>query len=134
MTSRLNAILLLVLLVSSTYLVRISYDARRLFTELDRTQADARQLDIDRERLLAELQAQSTPLRVERTAREKLAMQLATPAVTKYVDVPAVGAPIVQFAALSASAGAIPASAGAINSSVSAFSAGAPASRSGARR
>ncbi|MEO8278211.1 MAG: cell division protein FtsL [Ideonella sp.] len=103
MSSRLNAILLLVLLVSSIYLVRVSYDARRLFTDLDRSQSEARQLDIDHERLLAELQAQATPLRVEKTAREKLAMQLATPAVTKYVDQPVAGAPIVQFAAISAS-------------------------------
>lgn len=104
MTSRLNALLLLVLLASSTYLVRVSYDARRLFTELDRSQSEARQLDIDHERLLAELQAQATPLRVEKTAREKLAMQLASPAVTKYVDEPVAGAPIVQFAAAGASA------------------------------
>ncbi len=104
MITRLNAILLLVLLASSLYLVRVSYDARRLFTQLDRSQSEARQLDIDRERLLAELQAQATPLRIEKTAREKLAMQLATPAVTQYVDAPVAGAPIVKFAAVSASA------------------------------
>ncbi len=104
MSSRLNAILLLVLLASSIYLVHVSYDARRLFTELDRSQSESRQLDIEHERLQAELQAQATPLRIEKTAREKLAMQLATPAITQYVDEPVAGAPIVRFAAVRASA------------------------------
>ena len=87
--TRLNVVLLLVLLVSSVYLVRLSYDGRRLFTELDRAQAEARQLDTDFERLQAERQAQATPLRVEKAAREKLGMRNATPAVTQYVDAPA---------------------------------------------
>ena len=34
----------------------------------------------------AERQAQATHIRVEKTAREKLAMRTATPAVTQYVD------------------------------------------------
>lgn len=92
--TRLNVVLLLVLLVSSVYLVRLSYDGRRLFTELDRAQAEARQLDTDFERLQAERQAQATPLRVEKAAREKLGMRNATPAVTQYVDAPASGAAI----------------------------------------
>ena len=36
--TRLNLALLLVLLASSMYLVRVSYDARRLFNDLDRAQ------------------------------------------------------------------------------------------------
>ncbi len=106
MSSRLNIILLLVLLASSLYLVKVSYEGRRLFTALDRAQAEARQLDIDHERLQAELQAQATPLRIEKTARERLAMRTATPAVTRYVDAPAAGAPVVKFASPSASAAA----------------------------
>jgi cell division protein FtsL len=87
--TRINVVLLLVLLASSVYLVRLSYDGRRLFTELDRAQAEARQLETDFERLQAERQAQATPLRVEKAAREKLGMRSATPAVTQYVDAPA---------------------------------------------
>jgi len=83
--SRLNALLLLVLLGSSVYLVRVSYDARRLFTELDRARSEERLLDSEHERLKSEKQAQATPLRVEKTARDKLAMRTATPAVTQYV-------------------------------------------------
>jgi cell division protein FtsL len=86
--TRLNAVLLLVLLVSSVYLVRVSYDARRLFTELDRAQGEERQLDTEHERLKAEKQAQATPLRVEKTARDKLSMRTATPAITQYVTDP----------------------------------------------
>ena len=83
--SRLNVLLLVALLFSSIYLVRVSYDARRLFAELDRAQREERLLDSEHERLKTDKQSQATPLRVERTARERLAMRNATPAVTQYV-------------------------------------------------
>jgi cell division protein FtsL len=83
--SRLDIVLLLALLASSLLLVRTSYEARRLFTDLDRARAEQRRLDADFERLDAERQAQATHLRVEKVAREKLAMRGATPAVTTYV-------------------------------------------------
>jgi cell division protein FtsL len=83
--TRLNAFLLLVLLASSVYLVRVSYDGRRLFTELDRAQGEERVLDTEFERLKTERQSQATPLRVEKTARERLSMRTAGPAITQYV-------------------------------------------------
>jgi len=83
--TRLNVVLLIMLLASSIYLVRVSYDARRLFGELDKAQSEERALDIDFERLKTEKQSQATPLRVEKTAREKLAMRTASPAITQYV-------------------------------------------------
>jgi cell division protein FtsL len=83
--TRLNAVLLVLLLGSSIYLVRVSYDARRLFTELDKAQSEERVLGIEFERLKTEKQSQATPLRVEKTAREKLAMRTANPAITQYV-------------------------------------------------
>jgi cell division protein FtsL len=83
--TRLNIVLLLALIASSIYLVRVSYDARRLFAELDRAQSEERLLDTEHERLKTDKQSQATPLRVERTARERLAMRSATPAVTQYV-------------------------------------------------
>lgn len=91
--TRVNVLLLLALLASSIYLVRLSYDGRRLFSELDRAQAESRQLETEFERLQAERQAQGTPLRVEKAAREKLGMRNASPAVTQYVEAPAAGAP-----------------------------------------
>ncbi|RZT94940.1 cell division protein FtsL [Rivibacter subsaxonicus] len=83
--TRLNAVLLVALIVSSLLLVRESYEARRLFAALDRAQAQALQIESDHERLSLEKRTQATPLRVERLAREKLAMRTATPAVTQYV-------------------------------------------------
>ncbi|MBA3598492.1 MAG: cell division protein FtsL [Methylibium sp.] len=87
--TRLNLVLLLALVVSSLYLVRVSYESRRLFTELDRAQMLARGLDTEHERLQIDQRAQATPLRVEQVAREKLQMRSATPAVTEYVEMPA---------------------------------------------
>jgi cell division protein FtsL len=83
--TRLNMVLVVALLLSSLYLVRVSYDARRLFAELDKAQSEERALEHDHERLKAEARAQATPLRVEKTARERLSMRNATPAVTVYV-------------------------------------------------
>jgi len=89
---RVNLLLGLALLFSSLYLVRTAYDARRLFAELDKARNEAGRLDIEYKRLEAEREAQATSLRVERTARDKLAMRTATPAVTVYVqDVAASG-------------------------------------------
>jgi cell division protein FtsL len=88
--TRINLLLLLALLLSSVYLVRVSYESRRLFAELDRAQSEERTLDNDGERLKTELRSQATPLRVERTARDRLAMRTATPAVTQYVELPRV--------------------------------------------
>ncbi len=81
------ALLLLVLLIgSSLYLVKTSYESRRLFALLDRARGEQKALDTDHKRLDAERQAQATHLRVEKTAREKLQMRTATPAVTQYVN------------------------------------------------
>jgi len=90
--TRLNLVLLVALIGSCLYLVRVSYDARRLYTALDVAQGEARKLDIEHERLKSEKQSQATPLRVERVARDKLAMRTATPAVTEYVTYAAVPA------------------------------------------
>ena len=90
--TRVNLVLLILLIASSLYLVRVSYESRRLFAELDKAQSEERTLDNDSERLKTELRTQATPLRVERTARDKLAMRAATPAVTQYVELPAAAA------------------------------------------
>jgi cell division protein FtsL len=87
--SRLNLILLLALMLSSLYLVDVSYESRRLFAELDRERARALRLESDHERLQLDARSQATPLRVERVAREKLAMRNASPGVTEYLAAPA---------------------------------------------
>lgn len=78
-------VLVAALLASSLLLVKTSYESRQLFAALDSARAEQRQLDAEYKRLDAEAQAQSTHLRVERTARERLQMRTATPAVTAYV-------------------------------------------------
>ena len=82
---RLNFLLAVVLIVSGLYLVKISYESRRLFADIESAHSVERQLESDRRRLEAERQAQATHLRVESTARTKLGMRAATPANTQYV-------------------------------------------------
>jgi cell division protein FtsL len=84
--TRLNVLLLLVLLASSVYLVHVSHESRRFFAALDGANAEARLLSSEFERLKSDKQSQATPLRVEKTAHSKLAMRAATPAVTQYVN------------------------------------------------
>lgn len=85
MMLRLNLMLLAALMASALYLVRVQYDSRRLYTEIERAQNDFRKLEIEHERLQVERRAQATPARVERLAREQLRMRPATPAITQYV-------------------------------------------------
>ena len=85
MMLRLNLLLLVALMASALYLVRVQYDSRRLYTEIERAQNDFRKLEIEHERLQVERRAQATPARVERLAREQLHMRPATPAITQYV-------------------------------------------------
>jgi cell division protein FtsL len=91
MITRLNIVLLAGLVASSLYLVKTSYESRRLFAELDRAANEQRQLEVNYSRLEAERQAQATHLRVEKVAREKLGMRTVTPAVTQYVELSASG-------------------------------------------
>ena len=82
--TRLNIVLFAALVLSGLYLVRVSYEARHLFVEVERAQAEERTLETQFEQLQIEKRAQATPLRVEKVAREKLQMRPATPAVTHY--------------------------------------------------
>ena len=86
--TRLNLLLLLAVLASALYLVSVQYESRRLFTEIDRANAEARRLEVESERLQVEKRAQATPLRVQKLAREQLQMHGATPAITQYVKLP----------------------------------------------
>ena len=90
--SRISLLLLLVLVCSGLLLVRTSYETRRLFAEIERAKAEEQQLLADSKRLDAERRSEGTNLRIERDAREKLAMRLPGPDVTVYVsDSPSAG-------------------------------------------
>ena len=82
---RLNIVLLLAVVSSALYLVQVQYDSRRLYIELEKAQAQARKLEIEHERLMAEKRGQATPLRVEGIAKGQLQMRADTPAITQYV-------------------------------------------------
>ncbi len=86
--SRINLVLLLALLASSLWLVRTSYEARRLFAEVDRARGVQQKLDAEHRRLDAERQTQATHLRVERVARDKLGMRPAVPGMTVAITDP----------------------------------------------
>jgi cell division protein FtsL len=91
MTRLVNIGLLLLVVASALVLVRSAYDARRLFAEIHKAELEALRLEGEFKRLEAERQAQATSLRVERTAREKLAMRTLNPAITMYVVDPKAG-------------------------------------------
>jgi len=82
--TKLNVLLLMIVIASALLLVKTAYEARRLFTDIHRAETEALRLAGDHKRLEADRQLQATNLRVERTARERLKMVPATPAVTMY--------------------------------------------------
>ena len=75
--TRVSVLVLFGLVVSGLFLVKTSYESRRLFAEIERAKAEEAQLAADAKRLDAERRTEATHLNVERTAREKLAMKLA---------------------------------------------------------
>lgn len=91
--SRLSIVLFAAVLASALYLVHVQYQSRQFFTELERAGAEAQALKIRREQLEVEKRALATSLRVEKLAREKLAMRSITPAITDYVGLPAAAVP-----------------------------------------
>lgn len=91
MMFRLNLLLSVFLVLSGLYLVKVSYESRHLYAMIEREHATEHQLEADRKRLEAERQAQATNLRVEKVAREKLAMRGAGAGATQYVTDPGAG-------------------------------------------
>lgn len=87
--SRLNVLLLVLVVASALYVVHSQYEARRLFVELEAARKEGQRLQIEQERLQVEHRAQATPLRVEQLARQQLQMRAANPAITQYVTRPA---------------------------------------------
>jgi cell division protein FtsL len=86
--TRVQLFLLMALLGTAMFLVRTQYESRKLTTDIDRARAEARRIEIERERLDLEARTQATPLRVEKLAREQLGMRTITPAITVYVSDP----------------------------------------------
>ena len=84
--TRLSLLLLCVLVGCALSLVTSRNQARQLFAELEREQAQARQFDVEYGQLSLEQSTWGMPARVEKIARESLHMQLPAPSRVEVVD------------------------------------------------
>lgn len=85
MSARLNMMLTALLIVCALSLVNAQYQARRLFIELERAQAAARQLDIEWAQLQLDQSTLGKHARIEANARRDLNMVALTPARAQYL-------------------------------------------------
>lgn len=101
--TKLNVLLLVAVIASALLLVKTAYDARRLFNADHRADVEAVRLNGEHKRLEAERELQATNQRVDKSARERLKMATATPAITMYESAAAASAPASAAAVLAAS-------------------------------
>lgn len=87
--TRVNIVLLLVLIGCALSLVTSRNQARRLFVELTREQAQARAYETEYGQLSLEQSTWAMPARVEKIARDTLRMQLPAAGRVEVVEVPA---------------------------------------------
>jgi cell division protein FtsL len=85
--TRINLVLLGILIVCALSLVTSRHQSRQRFIELERAQAAARTFETEYGQLQLEQSTWGMPARVEKVARETLRMQLPTPARTEIVGV-----------------------------------------------
>ena len=88
--SKFNVLLLIAVIASALLLVKTAYDARRLFNADHKADVEAVRLQGEHKRLEAERELQATNQRVDRSARERLKMATATPAITMYESATAI--------------------------------------------
>ncbi len=97
--SRLNAILLVVLIGCAFGVVNAQHEARRLFVALEKEQAREKQLEIEYGQLQIEQSTWSTHARVERIAARSLGMRVPEAAKIRTVLLPEPGSPAAANAA-----------------------------------
>jgi len=90
--TRVNLLLLVVLVLCALSLVTSRHQARRLFVELQRAQSEARGYETEYGQLELEQSTWGMPARIEKIAREQLRMQLPTSSRTEVVPMPRNGA------------------------------------------
>jgi cell division protein FtsL len=83
--TRVSMGLVLAVVASAFYLVHTQYESRRLYSEVDRAQAQSRRLAAENEQLQVLKRAQATPARVQQLASQRLEMRAVTPGITHYV-------------------------------------------------
>ncbi len=74
--TRVNLVLLALVVASALSLVASRHQSRKLFVDLERAQAEARAFDVEYGKLLLEQSTWGMPARVEKIAREQLGMRL----------------------------------------------------------
>lgn len=74
--TRVNLLLLAILVASALSLVTARHQSRKLFVELDRAQTEARAYETEYGKLSLEQSTWGMPARIEKIAREQLRMQL----------------------------------------------------------
>jgi cell division protein FtsL len=84
--TRFNFLLLVAVIATMLYIVKIQYESRQLFVAIEKATVDVRKLELEHASLQVESRAQATPLIIEKLAKEKLKMRSATPAVTQYTS------------------------------------------------
>ena len=84
--TRINFLLLVSVLASMLYVVKVQYESRQLFVAIEKATIVVRKLELEHASLQVEIRAQATPLIIEKLAKEKLQMRSATPAVTQYTS------------------------------------------------
>jgi cell division protein FtsL len=86
--TRVNVLLLLILVACALSLVTSRHQARRLTVELEREQSRARAYDVEYGQLSLEQSTWAMPARVEKVARESLRMQLPASTRVEIVEAP----------------------------------------------
>jgi cell division protein FtsL len=86
--TRVNLVLLFALIACALSLVTSRHQARQVFVELERAQAEARGYETEYGQLQLEQSTWGMPARVEKIAREQLRMQLPSSARTEIVVLP----------------------------------------------
>ncbi|WP_175624925.1 MULTISPECIES: cell division protein FtsL [Oxalobacteraceae] len=85
MSGRICFVFTLILVACALSVVNAHYQFRRLFIELERAQAQARQLDIEWAQLQLDQSTLGKHARIEGNARRDLRMVPVTPASTQYL-------------------------------------------------
>ena len=86
MNSRVNSMLVLILLVCALSIVASNHRGRKLFVELEREQTRMKALDVEWGQLLLEQSTWANHARIEKIAREKLQMKTPPAGQTMSLD------------------------------------------------
>ena len=85
MNGRLNVVLLIALLICALILVKTQYQARHLFIELERSQTEARQLEVEWSQLQLDQSSLGKHERIQANAIKDLNMVPVTTDRTQYI-------------------------------------------------